>query len=54
MKDKDKPADKRTTKEAIASCDCDFGCDTCDPPPDDWYEQYNCIVNGPMANKEKR
>ena len=31
----------------VPACDCDFGCNTCDPPPDDWYEQRNCIVNGP-------
>lgn len=44
----------RPTEADVAACDCDFGCDTCDPPPADWHEQFNCVVNGPMARKGKR
>jgi|DEB0MinimDraft_6_1074348.scaffolds.fasta_scaffold210066_2 hypothetical protein len=33
----------------FVNCDCNLGCNVCDPPPADWGEQANCIKNGPMC-----
>jgi hypothetical protein len=34
---------------AFERCDCDLGCNRCDPPPADWLRPV--IGNGPMRNK---